>query len=429
MSTTYAAPALSRRRTFTLLSGLYVSQFLGVGFFFTALVAILRDRGASLEQLSTIQALGLVWAVKVFWAPLLDRYGSRRRGHYRGWLLVLQPLIAVSLLAMIGLDPVGDFGPMMALAALVVLFSATQDIAADALAVRILAPTDRGIGNGIQVGGGYLGTILGGGAVLVVYDTWGWAAAIGTLVVLTLLPTWLVLRYREPLRTDEPTSRPGYRDLLTVFRQPGVVRWSLVLLPVLWLGVGGSYALVTPMLVDAGWSLSRIGLTTTILAGSGALLAALGSGLLVRRFGRKPMMLVLGSVQVLAVLALLPLAGGRPSDLVATVAVCAMNAAYAAMSTVVYTINMDFCRPTNAGSDFTLLTTVSFVASLAAGALALNVAGAVGYSTTLVAAAVLLGGALVAVALTFADRAGPAAGEAGSGDAVAGRSEVEPAVG
>ena len=94
---------MSRARTLSLLAGLYVSQFLGVGFFYTALAAILRDRGASLEQLGTIQAVGLIWALKVFWAPIVDRYGPRR-GHYRGWLLVLQPAISVGPRAKISLS-------------------------------------------------------------------------------------------------------------------------------------------------------------------------------------------------------------------------------------------------------------------------------------------------------------------------------------
>lgn len=63
---------MSRRWTFVRLN---VRQFLGVGFSYTALVAILREPGASLGQPSTILVLGLVWAVEVLWAPLLDRLG------------------------------------------------------------------------------------------------------------------------------------------------------------------------------------------------------------------------------------------------------------------------------------------------------------------------------------------------------------------
>lgn len=52
-------PSPTRRSTFALLAGLYVSQFPGVGFFVTGLTAILRERGTALEQLGVVQALGM----------------------------------------------------------------------------------------------------------------------------------------------------------------------------------------------------------------------------------------------------------------------------------------------------------------------------------------------------------------------------------
>lgn len=401
---------MTRSRTFALLTGLYVSQFLGVGFFYTALTAILRDRGASLQQLSGIQVLGLFWAVKFLWAPLLDRYGSSR-GHYRSWLIVLQPAVAVAILAMIGLDPLENYATMLVLGGIMVLLSATQDIAADAIAVKVLDVADRGLGNGIQIAGSYLGNILGGGAVLLVYDAFGWATAILALALFTGLPAWQVWRYREPTRAPAPEARPGLGILLSVFRQPGVARWALVLLPLLWFGVTSAYALVTPMLVDAGWSLTRIGVLTTIVAGSIALLAALGSGAAVARWGRRTCLLWLAGIQVPAILALLPLAAGTRSLVLAAVAVCVLNAAYAGMSTVVYTINMDHCREGSAGSDFTMLTTVSFAASLVAGALALTLAGTFSYSAVLVGSAtlVVIATCVAARLFTHAETTSPAA--------------------
>jgi MFS family permease len=125
---------MSRNRTFALLGALYVSQYLGIGFFYTALVAILRERGVPLGQLSAVQLIGLVWGVKFLWAPLLDRYGS-----HRGWLLVLQPAIVVGLLAIVPLDPVADFPTLLLLAGAVAGLSATQDIAADAIAAAAAA--------------------------------------------------------------------------------------------------------------------------------------------------------------------------------------------------------------------------------------------------------------------------------------------------
>ena len=76
--------------TWLLLASLYMTQYLGLGFFWIALVAIMRRQGMPLEQLGVIYLLGLFWVIKVLWAPLIDRYGFGRLGHYRGWMLLTQ---------------------------------------------------------------------------------------------------------------------------------------------------------------------------------------------------------------------------------------------------------------------------------------------------------------------------------------------------
>lgn len=387
---------MSKRRTFALLAGLYVSQYLGIGFFYTALVAILRERGAALDQLGAVQILGFVWAAKVLWAPLLDRFGGR----YRRWLLVLQPAIVLGFLALTLFDPVADFGPLMVVCALVVALSATQDVAADALAVRALAAADRGVGNGIQTAGGYLGNALGGGAVLVVYDRLGWPAALVTLAVLAAIPIWQVVRYAEPPR-PATGPRPGFRALLSIFGEPGVARWAFGVLPLLWIGASAAYALTTPMLVDAGWDLGTIGVVTTVVAGSCAMAAAAGSGLVVQRLGRRRAIIVFGAVQAGAVLGLLPLAAGLAQPLLVGVAVCLMHASYAAVLTVVSTVNMDLSRASTAGTDYTVLSSVAFVASLLAGTIALTAAQRLGYPAVIAGAAATVCLALIVAARFF----------------------------
>ena len=96
-----------------MLTTLYVTQYLGVGFITVGLTAILRDGGTSLETLALLQIVGLVWPVKFLWAPILDRYGSRHRGHYRSWLLVLQTGLVLALAALLPFDrPAERLGPV-----------------------------------------------------------------------------------------------------------------------------------------------------------------------------------------------------------------------------------------------------------------------------------------------------------------------------
>lgn len=376
----------SRRATFRLLGVLQAGQYLPINFIHMALVVILRDRGASLSQIALVNAVGLLFSAKFLWAPLLDRFGGRK-GHFRSWLLVLQPLIAAMLIALLPLDPVGDYGLLMVVVLVVVQASAMQDVAADALAVRALEPQDRGVGSGVRFAGGYVGHMLGGGAVLFVYSQWGWHAAVLSLAALTAIPLWPLARYREPEYADIG-ERPGFRAVVTVFKVPGVVRWALFLLPLSWIGATGGYALVTPMLVDAGWSVDRVGFMVGVVVSAVGGLAALGAGFLIKRLGRRRVLALSCGAQGLVLLGFSPMALGHAPFLATTVVLCSFGAVYAAGSVAINAITMDLTRPATAASDFTVLTSVGMFVSLAGGALAVALADQVGYLAVLIAAAV-----------------------------------------
>src|SRR3712207_1033661 len=91
---------MTRAARYRLLAVLYGSQVIALTFFVYALPAVLRDQGASLRLIGLIQLLALAWVAKAAWAPLVDRYGSRRLGHYRGWLLALRVLTILAILAL-----------------------------------------------------------------------------------------------------------------------------------------------------------------------------------------------------------------------------------------------------------------------------------------------------------------------------------------
>ncbi|MGO1165361.1 MAG: MFS transporter, partial [Janibacter sp.] len=322
--------------------------------------------------------------------PLVDRYGSARFGHYRSWLVPLQLGLVLALLALTPfVSPSEHLGPIIAICAVYVVFSATQDIAADALAVRLLTAGDRGIGNGIQVGGNYLGSVVGGGLAVVVYDLAGWVAAILLLAALTATALVVVIAYREPDR-EVVLERPGYRDLLSVFRQAGCRSWTFVVVPLYYIGAAVGYAIVSPALVDAGWSLTRIGVVTGVVASVPAVLSSLGAGWLVARLGRRRTLVLGGLLLALSSLCLMPLALGSATTVWTSIALCVFMATYAMANVVVYTINMDYSRADSAGTDFTTLTSFALAISFIAAGVALALAELVGYPTVLLASIVLV---------------------------------------
>lgn len=379
-----------RRRTalWALLASLYTTQFLALGFFTVALVAILRQSGAPLERLGLVMSLGLVWAVKLLWAPLVDRFAlSAVRGHYRGWLLATQSGMVAILLLLPALDPLGDFAAVFALCLGIAFLSGTQDIAIDALACRLLAPQERGLGNGIQMAGGLLGNLLGGGCVVMLYPRIGWAGSMVLLAAGTAVSLLQLLRFREP---DWPPGSLGtgrlYARLWTFWQRPGGFGWLAMLLffP---LASGLAYGLTTPMMVDAGWSMEYVGFIASVagslLSGASALVA----GWAVQRWGRQRALLGAALFQIIGNGAMLLPALGWRGDAVLALAVCLYFLCYAPLGTVLGTLMMDWTGADSAATDYSLQYSLFMFVSMGSSALGPALAEHFGYSPVLLAAA------------------------------------------
>ncbi|MGU3497049.1 MFS transporter [Xanthobacteraceae bacterium A53D] len=369
-----------------LIASLYVTQFLPVSFFFMGLPAIMRSEGRSLEELSVLYLLGLVWVVKVLWAPLVDRVSFGRLGHYRGWLILMQGAMIVMLLIIARIDGVSNMGLLMALSLLLTVFAGTQDIATDAIAVRLIPRHMRGVANSLQVGGGLVGVALGGGATLALYSLVGWSGCLWLMAGVVAVTLIQIILFREPAPEARTSAPLPYARLWRFWRRPGMGRWALVMMltPV---GIGMVFGLLTPMLVDIGWSLEWVGFTLNVTGSLVGLPAVLLTGILIRRWSRRAMLVGAAVVQAAAILALLPLAGGERESQLVMPALLLVFMIYHPVATVMMTIMMDHADPRSAGTDFTTQCSVYTFMGFASGALALSIAEAHGYRVLVVVAA------------------------------------------
>jgi len=369
-----------RAARFTLIAALYVSQAVPIGFFVLALPAILKSEGVPLAQVGLVGALALAFPLKFLWAPLVDRYGSRRRGHYRSWILPLQALSALSVVALSTLDVERHFLPMIVLGAVFMLLAATQDVATDGLAVHVLAREERGLGNGIQVGGYYLGQILGGGAVLMLVGRLGWGPSLLAMAVVLALPLFAALVFREPPSTGYGRARAGldFAALARFFRRPGNKAWALVLLL---FRVGESMALFMggPLLVTRGRGLDEIALGFAMMASVAALVGSLAGGAVINRLGRKPSLLAFGVAEIAALVGLAGAVagGGGESLLYASLMLVALTGGLG--TTALYTSMMDRATRATAATDFSLQQSLAAFGPIAGTVLSGMAVTALGY--------------------------------------------------
>lgn len=377
---------------FVLLGSLYTSQFLPSAFFFQALPIFLRQQGASLQVIGLMGLLTLPWILKFLWAPLVDRYGSRKWGHYKSWILVTQLLLALTLITCASIDTFkGNEQLLFSGVFLVITMAATQDIATDALAVRLLAPHERGWGNGIQSAARAMGGLLGGGVMLLVLNQLGWQVSVWFLaggVLLALLP---LLWYREVEKPADGTqinrtfgnSSPVsnyFETLLSFVRQPQALIWLFF---ILLYATGSSMAatMFRPLLVDLGLSMADIGWMTGIVGSLAAIIGSLLAGGFIQPLGRRRALILFGLLQAIAVAALtLPAIGIRDPLILYTVSTGEVFARSVA-STALFTVMMDKSRPDTAGSDYTLQSSV-YVLGHQVGVPAMSgfIAAALGYT-------------------------------------------------
>ena len=378
-----------------LLASLYLSQGLPFGLFTQALPAILRRRGLSLTLVGLSSLLALPWALKPLWAPLVDRHGRRR-----SWILPLQLAAAALMAALTLFDPRHGLSAVLTGVLLSNLLAASQDIATDGLAVDLLRPEERGLGNGVQVAGYRVGMIVGGGGLLLLYDRAGWWATTATGSALLLIATLPILLHREPRRSPPA----GDVSLLGALRRPGMRSW-LVVLASYKAGDALATSMIRPLLVDLGLSLSDIGwLLGTVGFGAGLLGALLG-GWAAGRLGRRRTLLCFGLLQAAGVAGYLLPATGSLNGLAL---VCGFEHLAGGMATAaLFTAMMDRSRPASGATDYTLQASVVVLATGAMAALGGIVAQRWGYTTHFVLSALLcLAGAAAMWREVRSDRVG-----------------------
>ncbi len=129
----------------------------------------LKEEGLSR---STIGWAGLIFGVYAFnylWAPLVDRiqipYLTKKIGHRRGWIVLMQLLILGSLILWSLINPTENLALVITVGLLIAVASATQDITVDALRIEQIGENEgksMAAGAAMAVVGWWSGYKLGG---------------------------------------------------------------------------------------------------------------------------------------------------------------------------------------------------------------------------------------------------------------------------
>jgi PAT family beta-lactamase induction signal transducer AmpG len=290
-------PAESRHSRWfipALAAALYFSQGFPFGIVNEFLGIYLAVEHVSLAKIGFITGVGIAWTLKFLWSPLIDLIGT-----YRRWIAGSLAAIAGALL-LLAVVPAAHWTLFVAAAAVIAFASATQDIAIDALTIRITPKDQLGPVNSARVAAYRVGMIAAGGGLAIAGSMLGWPAAfvIGALIAVAMIVlTTLIPANLEPSAATRHAN--PFAGVAAWLKRPG----ALLLLAVVLLYKTGDSA-ITPMTkpywISHGFSASEVAGATSVLGPWFVIVGAIAGGAFVARFGLYWSLIWLGLTQNLS---------------------------------------------------------------------------------------------------------------------------------
>ena len=268
--------------------------------------AWLRSSDVSLVDIGLIALVTLPYSWKFLWAPLIDRL-RLPLGRRRGWMLVTQAGLIVSIGSLGYIDPLNQTALVAVFASLIAFLSATQDVAIDAFRREILSDEELGLGNAIHVQAYRIASLVPGSLSLILADHLPWVWVFWITAAFMSVGLVLSLSVSEPEDLSPPANNLRERVITPFSEYFQRVGWGTGLLAMLFmvtykLGDNMATALATPFYLDLGFSMTEIGVIAKHAALWPAMAGGLLGGLLMLRLGINRALWIFGVVQMASIL-------------------------------------------------------------------------------------------------------------------------------
>jgi len=275
------------------------------------LQAWMAVEGVDLQTIGIFSLVGLPYALKFFWAPLLDRYALPFLGRRRGWILGTQ-FILMGLIFLLGLTSPKNTPWLVALLALLLTFtSASQDIVIDAYRTDVLREKERGLGAAVSVTGYRIAMLVSGALALILAGPLGWRLTyllMAGLMLIGTMATFLGPEPEEAVRPPQSLKEAISGPLTEFFGRPAA--WAFLALIILY-KIGDAFAgsLTTAFLIRGpGFSIGEVGVINKGLGLMATILGALFGGVMLARLGLYRSLMAFGVLQAISNLSFMALA-------------------------------------------------------------------------------------------------------------------------
>ena len=334
--------------------------------------AWLSEARVPITLIGLMSELTIAYKFKFLWAPFLDRYDAplfgRLLGRRRGWIVVSQIAVMVTLAGVAFGDPAHWLAWTVVFSLALGFAGATQDVVIDGWRITV-APLDRQpLMSSYSEMGYRVGILCSGAGALLLADHLGWRAAY-LLMAAAMVPGMIAALFAPEPESDIDRVVPGepQRFAATVAApiKEMVKRLGPMAIPVFLLVAGFrmpgyvSNAMAMPLFKALHYSDTDIATVTKLFGFGVALCGVFFSSFLVSRIGLMAALLVgtvLGSASHLSLAYLAAHGGGDFWTFAIAVSIDSFAASFASIILITYMSSLT--ATALAGSQYALLTSL-----------------------------------------------------------------------
>lgn len=259
--------------------------------------------GLSLIGIGFLNLIGQPYAYKFLWAPLFDRYIPPLLGRRRGWVLLTQLAIIITIISMATLTPQKHPYELAGLGLLLAFFSASQDVNLDAYRADLLEPEERALGSAFWLAGYRAALLVSGGLALVLAEYIGWRPMLllmAGLMGIGVITTFICETTSTDLNRPENLQAAICEPFKELFNRPYFI---LILLLIVLYKFTDAFALSLSTafyLRKLGFSLAEVGTVMKTMTIAGTMLGVFLGGIIMLRLKLYSSLFYFGILQAIS---------------------------------------------------------------------------------------------------------------------------------
>ena len=360
---------------------------------FATLTVWLASLEVSISEISMFGWVGILYAVKFLWAPMLDKFNlpflSKALGQRRSWMLLMQIIILIGLFWMSLFDPNKDLMILAYLSIGVAFASASQDVAIDAYRIEIIENKFQAAMAASYQLGYRIAALTSGAGALYLAQFYSWQLTYQVMACFMFVGIVTTLVIAESPKQIAPIGEKEHwftssvvEPFFEFFKRSGY--WSVFM--ILFIAIYRMSDLIlgivaNPFYIDIGFNLSEIATVTKVFGFAITIIGAFIGGISVARFGiAKP--LIISSILLAATnLFFLLLNNAGPNIKILVLTISADNFALGFSGSVFIAFLSSLTNRHYTASQYALFTSIMFLPGIVISGFSGQIVSSMGWSS------------------------------------------------